>query len=106
LEKNEKLGKTELKILRLNLANLSLKKYKVTQRRYSARKDNLCHHAPEYDPFNIRDYHKKDKILRQIDFAITTNIKWKLIGVEHPTASPKKSMFIGGKKKPVLDSKS
>ena len=32
-----------------------------------------------------------------------TNIKWKLIGVEHPTESPKKSMFMAAKKKPVLN---
>ena len=32
-----------------------------------------------------------------------TNIKWKLIGVEHPTESPKKLMFVAAKKKSVIN---
>jgi len=51
LTKNEKLSKVEINNLKINLANLSLKKFKNTSRRLSARKDNLCHHAPEIDPF-------------------------------------------------------
>lgn len=87
---------------------MSLKKFKITARRWSARKDNQCHHAPDVDPFNIRDHHKKDQILKQIDAAITTNIKWKLIGVEHPSESPKKTIFAATavKKKPVGSTKS
>ena len=103
LTKNEKLSKVEINNLKINLANLSFKKFKNTSRRLSARKDNLCHHAPEFDPFSIKNHHKSDKISKQIDGAIMTNIKWKLIGVEHPTESPKKSMFVAAKKKPMIN---
>jgi hypothetical protein len=84
LKKNEKLSTEEIKALRVGLANLSLKKYKDPYRRWSARGDNLCHHPPEEDYFWTKTYYKQDKIQRQIDRAIITSIKWKLIGIEHP----------------------
>lgn len=55
------------KELRLAFALQSLRKFKKTKRRLSARKDNMQHFEPEEDPLLIKDIYKWVAVGKQID---------------------------------------